>query len=333
MEKIAIVGLGLIGGSLGLALKRAKLEGVEIFGHDKEPTVNGKAAKKGAVDRTHWNLIQAVEGASLVILATPVEAIKEVMGQIAPYLPEGCVVTDTGSTKESIMNAAKEALPSHVSFVGGHPMAGKETPGIDSAEDSLFENKTYCLFPAPTATPQAVKSIVSMVELIGAKPFFVDAAEHDSYVAAVSHLPVILSAALVSSTNRHPSWREMARLAATGYRDLTRLASGDPEMNRDICLTNKEGIIRWIDNYIDELGLYRNLIAEGGKELEENFVKVLVAREKWLKGDIDEDKGRSGAFAEIPSAGERMAGLFLGDRLARRGREMMQGADKGPQKR
>ncbi len=325
MDKVTIVGLGLIGGSIGLALKAAKLENVQIVGHDKEPSASAKASKRGAVDKTEWNLINAVEGASVVIIATPVMAIKEVMQQVASYLREGAVVTDTGSTKASILQWSSEILPSHVSFVGGHPMAGKETPGIDGAEATLFKDKTYCIIPGKNATEQAVRSVVSMAELLGANPFFIDAAEHDSYVAAVSHLPIVLSAALATATSRSPSWKEMSRLAASGYKDLTRLAMGDPEMNRDICLTNPDSIVRWIDNLVDELAVYRKQVLEGKQDtLKETFDKAYEARDRWLQGKIDD---KPSLMAQIPGAGERMAGLLISDRLAQRSRQMLERAD------
>ena len=285
MRRIAIIGLGLIGGSMGLALK--KVADLELVGFARRPEVASKALSIGAVDRAEGNLLSAVEEASLVIIATPVVAIKEILAQIGERLAQGCIVTDTASTKAQVMGWAEEFLPSSVSFIGGHPMAGKEASGIEAADADLFAGCTYCLVPGRRATAEAINVVEGLVGQIGARPIFLDASEHDSLVAAISHLPLLLSAALVSATTRSPSWPKMAKLAATGFRDLTRLASGNPEMSRDICLTNREPILHWIDEYIKELGEFRRLVGEGGQEMEQAFIRARQGRERWL-GEIGE---------------------------------------------
>lgn len=320
MQRIAIIGLGLIGGSLGLALKQAKLQGVEIVGHDKEPSAASKAHKKGAVDKTEWNLLAAVEGAGMVIIATPVMAVKDVLQHIGPKLPQDAIVTDAASTKEQVMGWAQEYLPETVSFIGGHPMAGKESAGVEAAEAGLFKGATYCLVPSPKAQPEATQRVAEMVQLIGAKPFFLDAAEHDVFVAAVSHLPMLISCALVTATMRSPSWREMSRLAASGYRDISRLASGSPEMNRDICLTNQTGILPWLNRYIEELEGYRLLVAEGGESLEKALSLAQEGREHWL---LHRERGEEESHVEIPSAMDQLASLMAGDKLAQRYKDLM----------
>ena len=280
MRRIAIIGLGLIGGSMGLALK--KVADLELVGFARRTEVASKALSIGAVDRAGGNLLSAVEEANLVIIATPVVAIKEILAQIGERLPQGCIVTDTASTKAQVMGWAEEFLPSSVSFIGGHPMAGKEASGIEAADSALFAGCTYCLVPGRRATAEAINVVEALVGQIGAKPIFLDASEHDSLVAAISHLPLLLSAALVSATTRSPSWPKMAKLAATGFRDLTRLASGNPGMSRDICLTNREPILHWIDEYIKELGEFRRLVSEGGQEMEQAFIRARQGRERWL---------------------------------------------------
>ena len=142
--------------------------------------------------------------------------------------------------------------------------------------------------PAPGASKEAASSIAALAETVGATPYFVDAEEHDSYVAAVSHLPFILSTGLVGATARSPGWREMSRLATNGYRDITRLASGDPIMHRDICLTNKESIVHWIDECIKELYSIRNQINDDEKALEKTFISTWEARTRWLAGESGE---------------------------------------------
>lgn len=284
MAVIAIIGLGLIGGSMGLALREAGWEGLELVGYARRPEAASQALRLGLVDRAESNLAAAVEKADLAIIATPPAAVREILAQIAPHLPGRCVVSDTASTKAQILEWAAQHLPPTVSFVGGHPMAGRELWGMGAAQASLFHDCTYCLVPAPNATAEAVQLVMKVVEKIGARPCLIGAEEHDRLVAGISHLPLLLSAALVATTTESGSWPQMAKLAATGYRDLTRLASGNPEMSRDICLTNQAAITEWVDRFIGELSEFRRLAAEGGGELEGAFARARQAREDWLRG-------------------------------------------------
>lgn len=314
MQRITIVGLGLIGASIGMALKKANLKGMEIVGHDRDGEAAGRARRRGAVDRTDWNLISAVREANMIVIATPVMGVRDTFAVIAPHLAEDCVLTDTASTKAHVMLWADELLPPHVSFIGGHPMAGKEVSGADGADPDLFSGCTYCLIPSPKAAPKAVEWVIGLVNILGAKPLFLDATEHDGLAAGISHLPLILSMALVSATTGGNSWREMSKLAASGFRDVSRLASGNPEMSRDICLTNQDSIVRWIDRFIDELGRYRKLVSEGGDGLLAEFQRVWEAREKWLYSlQGVEETGRP----PIPSSRELLGDVFLGDSLRR----------------
>ena len=325
MDKITIIGLGLIGGSIGLALKENASDRIYVSGYDQDLDANRKAAKLKAVDKAHWKLVDALKDAKMVILATPVLAIRDMMKTISDMLSPGCIVTDTGSTKVEIMKWAEDYLPEEVSFVGGHPMAGKEISGVSAAEASLFQKARYAVIPGKGASEGAVNSVLGLVDLLGAKPYFVDAEEHDSYVAAVSHLPIILSTALVSATSNSPSWREMSKLAATGFRDVSRLASGDPVMNLDISVTNRESLLYWLDKVIAELQEFRemvkNTVGENGLEkLGDTFAKAWEAREKWLRkfesGSDDEDENVS--RPELPSFGSQMMDMLVGSRLRER---------------
>jgi len=280
---VTIIGLGLIGGSIGLALRRGRGRKWEVVGYSRRQETVATALDLGAIDRGEANLRDAVGQASLIIIATPVMTMKKILSDIAPYLPAGCIVTDVASTKVNVMRWAEEMLPPTVDFVGGHPMAGKETYGIQAANADLFRGCVYCLTPSQKASRESVGTVVGMVKRLGGTPFFIDAQEHDDLVAAISHLPMLISAALVSSTTEDPSWsNKMSRLAASGYHDVTRLASGNPEVNADICLTNREAIIKWIDEFIAELQRYRQLVADGDKRLEEALTEANKARQQWL---------------------------------------------------
>jgi prephenate dehydrogenase len=282
-RRIAIVGLGLIGGSIGLALKRAGSDGVELVGYARRPETADRALQLGAIDRVEGSLTSAVDKAALVILATPTMSVKEILSQIASHLPAGCVVTDVASTKVQVMKWAEESLPPSASFVGGHPMAGKELSGIDVADADLFKGCTYCIVPGRGASDDAVQTIVDLVHKVGARHVFMNASDHDQFVAGISHLPLILASALVMATTRNPHWSKMSEVAATGYQGATRLASQHPRMNRDICLTNGENIVSWIDDFTKELQRFRALIVEGDLGLEQAFDRARQARNAWIE--------------------------------------------------
>ncbi len=279
---IVVIGLGLIGGSLGLALHEAHEPGWDVIGYVRRPELAAQMLSLGVVDRVETNLRQVVQEADVVVVATPVVAVRDVLSQISSSVPRGCVVTDTASTKFEVMKWAEELLPPTVNFIGGHPMAGKETYGVQAAEASLFRERMWCLTPSRRASPASVKQITSILSKVGAIPLVMDAREHDNLVAGISHLPMLLSAALTSVTTSSSSWQAMSRLAASGYRDLTRLAAGSPEVNSDICITNKEAIVSWIDQFIDELEEYRALVRAGDEGLQRKLAAANRARQQWL---------------------------------------------------
>jgi prephenate dehydrogenase len=279
---VTIIGLGLIGGSIGLALRQGKKPRWKIVGYSRRQETVANALSLGAIERGATNLKDAVKQADFVIIATPVLTIKEIFSEIAPHLPSACIVTDTASTKVQVMKWAEEILPPTVDFVGGHPMAGRETYGIQAAEAKLFQGCTYCLTSAEKASSKSIDTMTGMVKKLGAIPLLIDAQEHDNLVAGISHLPMLLSAALVSITTKNPSWSKMSKLAASGYHDLTRLASGNPEVNSHVCLSNKEAIVSWLDKFSQELERYRQLVAGGDKRLEQAFVDASKARQEWL---------------------------------------------------
>ncbi|HYX50920.1 MAG TPA: prephenate dehydrogenase/arogenate dehydrogenase family protein, partial [Ktedonobacteraceae bacterium] len=199
------------------------------------------------------------------------------------------VVTDVASTKAQVISWAEEFLPPSVSFVGGHPMTGKEQSGVEAAHASLFQNRIYCLTPTARTRPAAINKVSAFVEALGARVRFLEPAEHDGQVAGVSHLPFIASIALVNTVTTNPSWGDASLLAANGFRDMSRLAGGSPEMYRDICLTNSEAITYWLDEYITTLRTIRNSIAEHDKNLAETFANAQELRQQWqLSHDIAE---------------------------------------------
>jgi len=287
VRTVSIIGLGLIGGSLGLALKRSG--GWQVVGYARRPETARLALNRGAVDRMEATP-QAAARADVVIVSTPVMATREVLSLIAGHLRLGCIVSDVASTKVQVMKWAQEFLPAQVSFIGGHPMAGKETPGLEAAEADLFKNCPYCLVQTSSASAEAVAIMKEIVLSIGARPVPIEAETHDFLVAGISHLPLIISTALVESTTQSSSWPQMAALAASGYRDVSRLASTHPIMSRDICLSNQGPILEWLDRFSAELEKFRRLIGSGSDELQKAFEQVNRARQEWLDKREQKDK-------------------------------------------
>lgn len=325
MEKITIIGLGLIGTSLGLAIKKSNaLTSTQIVGHDLSKKHRSTAKKMGAIDKDEGDYKKAVQDSKLVIICTPVLSIREVFENIAPYLIEGTVVTDTGSTKGQIHEWAKELLPPNINFIGGHPMAGREQSGPEAATADLFQNCTYAICTSVSASPEAIDAILGLVNIIGSNHYFVDPEEHDSYVAAISHLPFLLATTLMSMNSKSRGWREISKLAGSGFRDMSRLASGDPLMHRDICLTNVNGISYWIDEFINELEEIKKIMSGTSKEIEDLFIDAWESRAKWLKGEVGSEKSLTD---DLPKTGEAMMSLLMGDSLAKRAGEKIGQSD------
>lgn len=252
-QRIAVLGCGLIGGSFALGLKEKGFAG-EIIGWDREEVLQ-KAKQRGAIDRGTTELRRALGEADLVYLATPVALILELLPPVGREAKAGALITDAGSTKARICGLAREAVPEGKSFLGGHPMAGKETSGIDSADPELFAGTKYVVIKEaeaqagqPEEATAAVEEFLVWVRRLGAEPVEMDAETHDWAAALVSHLPQLVSTALASAT-----WDETdedglpLRLAGPGFRDVTRLAASPYEIWRDICLTNSENIARALE--------------------------------------------------------------------------------------
>lgn len=282
-QQVAIVGTGLLGASLGLALKRLT-PAPRIVGCDLSGDARREATSRKAVDRATGNVIDAVRDADLVVIATPVRAVELVLREIGPVLRPGTVVTDTGSTKRQILAWAAEHLPEGVSFVGGHPMTGRNTAGTGGPAAELFENAVYCICPPPSADAKAVENIVKLVEAIGSTAYFVEPDEHDGLVASISHLPYVVSTSIMRVAASDRGWREAKTIAAGGFATATHLSDSDPRMFADICLTNGDQIARQIGRLIDELADLKAAVERGDERVYDRFVEARRLHDEWLAG-------------------------------------------------
>ncbi len=254
---IAIVGVGLIGGSLAMALRRAGHDG-EIVGVSG-PTTIREALERRVIDRgaSYGDLVDVASSVDLVVLATPIRAILEhleTLGRAGASLRDGLVVTDVGSTMATILERAARTLPDRVHFIGGHPMAGSERRGLAAADPFLFQNAYYVLTPARGVPVAQVTRLERLLSRTGARVMVLDAADHDRTAASVSHVPQLLAVALVNFIDDHPDDRDVAlRLAAGGFRDMTRIAASPFTMWRDIYATNSKEVREAVERFCNRL--------------------------------------------------------------------------------
>lgn len=286
---ITIVGTGVIGTSLGLALKQLEPTPF-VIGHDKELPLARGAARLGAFDKVEWNLINACEPADLIVLAIPLSGVEPTLEAIGPELKEDAVVTDTVRLKGPVIELARRHLPPGVHFVGGDPIVTAPGSGHAHARADLFRNGIYCLTPEVDTHQDAVALVEDLARQVGANPFYLDAAEHDGLVSSVDHLPMVLSAALMRVASASDAWRESRKLAGATFLQATAGVGDDPVALQDALLLDKENILHWIDNYAAELESLRELIAAGNTEaLADVLDKTVVEREKWVTDFKNQD--------------------------------------------
>ncbi|MES2353987.1 MAG: prephenate dehydrogenase/arogenate dehydrogenase family protein [Pseudomonadota bacterium] len=282
-KKVAIFGVGLIGGSFALALKQAHAV-QHIVGVERDLNNLQRAFDLGVITQQETDPAPAVEGADLVLLAMPVGQMQTVMESIAPCLSPTTIITDVGSTKQNVVRLALEYLPTHLSrFVPAHPIAGAEKSGAEAASAALFQGRNVVLTPLAETSVAAIDVVKKAWELCGTVVRQMPAATHDRIFSAVSHLPHFLAFALVDELAGRADAAEFFRYAASGFRDFTRIASSSPEMWRDICLSNRDALVGELENYQEQLQVMRRMLLDSdGNALEELFGRARDARNEWL---------------------------------------------------
>lgn len=261
----AIIGLGLMGGSLGAALKARRICR-RIRGMARRESVIQRAKELGAIDEGSCDLNDAVAQADVVVLATPVRAMLELIPKLGEMLPSGCILLDLGSTKTEVVRTM-ESLPAHIEPIGGHPIAGKETSGIEALDAELFQNATFVLTPLARTGSETIALVQELVRSLGAKPLLLSPERHDRLVAATSHLPYLASIALVAMAQAGAAEDPaLWDLTAGGFRDMSRLAASNVNMSLDILLTNRENILSRLDALMRHLGRTRSALYEGDED-------------------------------------------------------------------
>lgn len=285
---LVVIGVGLIGGSFALDLKKKGLVG-RVTGVGRGRANLEKALELGIVDAIADTAADAVKDADLVLLSIPVGAMATVFRDIAEALPATCVLTDAGSTKQDVIAAARAGLGAKISqFVPGHPIAGAENNGAEAARAGLYQGKPYILTPLPENPPAAVATVRAAWESCGAKVSRMEPDRHDHVFAAVSHLPHLVSFALMEELAGRPDAETYFRHAGSGFRDFTRIAGSHPEMWRDISMANKDALVAELEAFIAKLSGMRDLLESGDSDaLEALFSRAREARLNWIKGRHD----------------------------------------------
>jgi len=284
-KKVTLVGVGLLGGSLGLALKERRLAD-RVAGYVRRAASVRECEETGAVDLATLDLRRAVADADLVVLCTPIAQMRSLMGRLAPMLRPGAVVTDVGSVKKSVV---KELTPivakAGAHFIGSHPMAGSEKTGVTAARADLFKEAVCVITPEQGADRAAVRKVASLWKSVGCRVLRLTPEAHDQFVSRSSHLPHVVAAQLATLVLSPGNPRAQALLCANGFRDTTRIASGSPEMWRDIAIANKNNLVGALDSFVNGLAGFKQALKRGDEAAISRFFKeAKVRRDKWSNG-------------------------------------------------
>lgn len=284
IDRLAILGVGLIGGSLARALHRAGYC-KEIVGCDRRKDELDKAVALHVIDRYELDPARAVENADVVVLAVPLGAMAQAMAAMVPGLAAHAIITDVGSAKATVVEAAQRLLGAHLAqFVPGHPIAGTEHSGVEASFAELFERRRVILTPTSNTSTAATQRVTAMWEATGAIVETMSVQAHDEVLAATSHLPHVLAYTLVDTLLSLDDSEAIFRFAAGGFRDFTRIASSDPAMWHDICLTNRDALLKVLDQFLDDLGRLRVALANSdGATLKNIFSRAKAARDRYAK--------------------------------------------------
>jgi prephenate dehydrogenase len=281
-QKVTLVGVGLLGGSLGLALRKRRLAS-KVDGYVRRTASITECEKIGAVDHATRDLNRAVEGADLIVLCTPLGQMWEITEKMLPFIKKGAIVTDVGSVKGSVVEEL-EPLVAKVGayFVGSHPMAGGEKMGVSAAREDLFKNAICIITPTTNSDKEAVHRVEELWKSVGSKAITVSPGVHDDLVSRSSHLPHVVAAELANYVLSPVHPKEQSLVCANGFRDTTRIASGSPEMWRDISMANRKNLSRVLGVFIEDLTEFQLALDNGDvKAIEEFFEKAKQRRDQW----------------------------------------------------
>jgi prephenate dehydrogenase len=320
MTNYTIIGLGRIGTSLGMAIRST--DGNRVVGYDADNNAQSLAQRMGAVDSIEWNIDKAVGDADVVIAATPAGALYDVFDGISNHLKAGAVVTDTSPAKRAVMEWADDLLPKNVGFIGGNPLTGASIKQQKEASGHIFHNTKWAVVTPPTADQHTIRALTDLIELVGAKPIFMDSHEHDSFSAATSGLPAVVAASVMSAVSSSPSWSEISQFVGSDFDHITTPAASDPASSQSSAATNADMLAHWIDQLIERFqALKAGLMDDEARFspdgiLADTFVQAWEQRMR-LEAGVADRRPNSDENAPIPSSSDNMMGMFFGSRVAR----------------
>ncbi len=290
IQNITILGVGLIGGSLGAALKRIDFPGT-LIGLGRRRSSLEIALDKGIVDNITLDFAEAIEPADIVVVCTPVELIPEMVKRACEHAKDGCVITDVGSVKRQIVEEVDRFLPENLHFVGAHPMAGSEKSGPAAADPDLFKNADCILTPTKKTTEESVQLVRSLWESVGANTSIMSPTEHDFLIAAASHLPHLVACVLTETVNEFSNNKGKALdFTATGFKDTTRIASGSPEIWKNIFLQNGDMLIPIIDKFVENIEEFGRLLVNKDEESIQRALKRAKAIRDILRTNLPKSR-------------------------------------------
>lgn len=291
IQKVAIIGLGLLGGSVGLAIKE-RAGAIVTTGYDRDADVRARAAERGLAGTVCETAADAVSGADLVILCVPVGAMEAAAGELAPHLKPGAIISDVGSSKESVANALGRALPGHT-IIPAHPVAGTEQSGPEAGFASLFVNRWCILTPPEGVEEAAVAALSDFWTKLGARVELMNAGHHDLVLAVTSHIPHLIAYTIVGTASdlEEVTRSEVIKYSAGGFRDFTRIAASDPVMWRDVFLNNKDAVLEVLGRFSEDLSSLQRAIRSGdGDTLHDLFTRTRAIRREVIDQGQDDER-------------------------------------------
>lgn len=318
---IAIIGLDTIGGALGLTLGTVDQNALPtgrpiITGWDKNKQIMSDARGHLLIDRAAQDVADAVRDADVVFVSVPLHELETTFNAIAPHLKRGALVSDVVSSKSEASTIARRSLPTTVDYIGGHPILVQSSRAEAQPSMDLFKNAMYCLVTTPQTRESAINLLEALISAIGAKPYYIDAEEHDVYVAGVEHLPVLTSIAVMEALSRSGGWREMQPITGRAFRSATALADQAPEQSREICLSNQVAIERWINDTIRVLVDIRDNL-NNGEQLEALFQHAHQAHGQWLAAQPNQRPGEDALDIPTNTASFGLRSMLFGQRRPR----------------
>jgi prephenate dehydrogenase len=304
-----------------MAIQKARGQEILILGHDRDMAQARLAQRMGGVSKVERSLISACAQADMIVLAVPVDQMRETLSLIANDLKPGCVITDTASIKAPVLEWADECLSTEVSFVGGDPVLFGDEAGVESARADLLQDALYAITPSVRATSDSVKLVTDLVAMVGAVPHFIDPHEHDGLIGGTEHIADVLAVVLLHTLSASGGWRDMRRLGGATFDRVTCFAMADAGEYVSRALLNKDNLLRWIDSFQHELDDFRRLVSgDNGPAIREYYEQEMEARLAWLQDRASGEWGDRPEKVELPSSGEYFSQMLFGGLGRRRDR-------------